>query len=288
MGNGYQKRDFEIIDYDLYNLEGFHRPFRGPSISNFEIGNYITCVGAAQTFGCYADEPFPYLIQQKIGMPVLNFGVAGAGPSFFLRRRSFIKKINEGKLAIIQVMSGRSESNSLFMSNGGEMLTRISDNKQLGAGPAYNELIKNNSKDFIKNIIEETRENWVQNNILLLKQITVPKILFWFSVREPKYQEKFRSSMELFGYFPQLVNDSMLVRLISYADCYVEAVSSEGLPQKLKSRFTGEEVSITKRSDLGGEKKYANDYYPSPEMHKLAADKLIPYCKSLFGKGAFR
>jgi len=59
------------------------------------------------------------------------------------------------------------------------------------------------------------------------------------------------------------------------AEHYVECASSIGLPQLLVSRFTGEKTFITKRKDLGGNKKWKNDYYPSPEMHKYLAQKLI-------------
>jgi hypothetical protein len=279
MGEGYQKRDIEIIDYNLYHIKGFNRPFRGPQPANLQKDKYITCLGAAQTFGCYTEKPFPLLLQEDLNIPTLNFGVAGAGPSFFLKRENFIKKINDGRMAIIQVMSGRSESNSLFTSDGGEMLLRNSDQKLLGAAPAYQELINNNDIDLLKIIIAETRNNWLNNMISLLENISIPKVLFWFSVREPHYNMEYTNVHKLFGDFPHLITEEMLEKLIPLTNEFVETISNIGLPQKLINRFTKEEVSITKREDLGGNKKAFNDYYPSPEMHQLAYKSLVKVCK---------
>jgi hypothetical protein len=280
MGYGYQKRDYEIIDYELFHLEGFHRPFRGSKPASLDDGKYITCVGAAQTFGCYANKPFPVLLSEHLNIPVLNFGVGGAGPSFFLQRKNFIQKINRGKLAVVQVMSGRSESNSVFQSNGGEMLTRISDNKMVCAGPAYNKLLKESNKEDILKIVKETRDNWIINTIQLLREIKIPKILFWFSVREPDYDMSLNSSLELFGNFPQLINGSMLNKVIPHADAFLKVVSSVGLPHPFYSRFTGEKTVIMERESQGGNPKNMNDYYPSQDMHNFTAKKLVPTLKS--------
>ena len=46
-------------------------------------------------------------------------------------------------MAIVQIMSGRSESNSLLLSTGGEMLTRRDNGKVLGAAPAYKQILDN-------------------------------------------------------------------------------------------------------------------------------------------------
>jgi Domain of unknown function (DUF6473) len=279
MGQGYQDRDYEIVDYQLYNLEGIPRPFRGPKPKSIDKENFLTCVGAAQTFGCYCENPYPMALQKELGLPTLNFGVAGAGPSFFTTRPAFMKRINEAKFAIIQIMSGRSESNSLFESKGGEMLLRHSDNKTLGAAPAYRELLATKDYGLIYEILLETRRNWVRNYIKLLNDIKIPKILFWFSVRSLDYTLDFNDVHKFFGEFPQFVTSEMVEILKKYSDEYVECVSNRGLPQPLFSRFTGKPFSITKRKDLGGGKKTHNDYYPSPEMHEDATALLVPVCR---------
>jgi len=276
VGQGYQDRDYELIDYELYELSGFARPFRGPQPKSLDRGTFGICVGAAQTFGCYTPQPFPQLLSEALGLPVMNMGVAGAGPSFFLRRNHFVDLINQSGFAVLQIMSGRSESNSLLESAGGEMLIRRSDSERIGAAPAWQQLLDTLSRGDLDALVAETRFNWLSNMKLLLERITVPTLLFWFSERTPDYHPAYSSIHSLFGAFPQFVDRAMMDSLVELAPC-VELVSSEGLPQTLTSRFTGQAASITMRKDLGGGEKRLNNYYPSPEMHRLAASGLLPH-----------
>jgi len=56
--SGYQARDIEVIDYNMTELENSGLMFRGP-IPELSEGNYFTAIGAAQTMGCFCDDPFP-------------------------------------------------------------------------------------------------------------------------------------------------------------------------------------------------------------------------------------
>ncbi len=281
MGQGYQDRDIDIIDYQLWNLTGVPRKLRGPAPPSLAEGEYITCVGAAQTFGCYSEKPFPALLQEALGIPVLNFGVAGAGPSLFTRQH-FLDHINGGKLVVLQVLSGRSTGNSLFQPvNSGEMLNRRSDGVELGAAPMYAQLLQSKSRDEVEAVIRETRENWLREFNELINRITKPVILAWFSVRSPDYRESYSSVECLFGKFPQLVNREMIDRIRPRVDRYVEYVSDAGLPQPLVSKATGKPITIKMRADLSDREKKVNDYYPSPEMHRGLATSLVPVLQEM-------
>lgn len=280
----YQDRDWEIVDYQGYILPNTGgKNFRGPKPKTLDKGDYFVCLGAAQTFGCYCENPYPILLQEKLNFPVLNLGVAGAGPLFFLQNPSLIEYVNNAKFAIVQVMSGRSESNSLFDSGGREYLTRLSDGVKLGADLAYKELLEQHDRAYIETIVTETRQNWVNNFKQLLQKIKIPKILFWFSVREPFYQEKYTNVAALLGRFPHLINSKMIDEIKKYSDRYVECISSRGMPQLLISRFTNKPVILDpKREDLRklyGNNQLFNRYYPSPEMQIDAANIIEKTCK---------
>jgi hypothetical protein len=281
MGRGYQERDYEIIDYDLWELEGLDRELRGPRPATLDQGQYFACLGAAQTFGCYAEEPFPALIAQRIGLPALNLGTAGAGPLFFLRMgEKLLQHVNGARFAIVQVMSGRSEDNRVFESAGFEYGWRRSDGARIGAEPAWAAALEEHGADFIEEVARETRENWVRHFRELLESITVPKILFWFSRRAPEdYVPDYSSIGSLFGQFPHLVGAETVEQVKPYADEYVQCVTKRGLPQKLFSRFTADPATIRTRDDLGGEEIAFNTYYPSPEMHDDAAEALAEVCE---------
>jgi hypothetical protein len=279
---GYQERDFEIVDYQIYRLKNTEFFVRGPEPQNLQEQKYFVCVGAAQTFGCFCEKPYPTLLQEELNIPVLNLGFAGAGPDFFLKNEGLLKYINNSKFAVIQIMSGRSESNSLFDSGGLEYLTRISDGIKTGADDAYTQLLKQNNPNFIKKIIAETRHNWIYNFRELLQKIHVPKILLWFSMRRPFYIASYTSLSGLFRGFPQLVNSTMVAQIRKYCDEYVECISRRGMPQLLISRFTGKPTTVDPadaRKDLDtGKRQMFNSYYFSPEMQIDAAHVLKIAC----------
>jgi hypothetical protein len=120
--------------------------------------------------------------------------------------------------------------------------------------------------------------------IKLLQLIEVPKILLWFSQREPDYTEEFEDVRKFFGQYPHLVNQVMVDKIKAYADEYVESISNEGMPQKLVNRFTGRTPKVTRVYQNKAEIKKFNTYYPSPEMHLHAADKLLPACQRMIGR----
>ena len=275
MGTGYQERDYEVINYELWRLAGIGAALRGPKPPTLVPGRYVSCLGAAQTFGCYAPQPYPSLLSQALDVGVVNLGVAGAGPKFFLDRPAFLTVANQGNAAVLQVLSGRSVSNSLFDSGGKEMLTRRSDGVVMGAAPMYEQFLGHADSELVDRVLAETRERWVNEFGELIRAIEVPTVLLWLSVRPPDYDASHDSVQSLFGDFPQLINREMIDGLRADCTAYVECVSREGLPQPLCSRFSGAAVSVPRRADLGGGTRAVNSYYASPQMHCLAARQLL-------------
>jgi hypothetical protein len=122
-------------------------------------------------------------------------------------------------------------------------------------------------------VVKEIQSNWVKEMSTLLRSITVPKILLWFSKRKPEQlRSEFKNYREASGVFPQFVNREMIDEIVPFADAYVEVASNRGSPQPLTSRFTGEPVTVLLGD--GGRPSGENSYYPSPEMHDDAFNAL--------------
>jgi hypothetical protein len=280
MSRAYQRSDGHFIDYEIYELRGVNGVFRGPPTDSDE---YIACLGAAQTFGRFVQKPFPKLISRGLGIDVLNLGRGGAGPTFPLSNPKLMEYINRARIVIVQVLSGRSQSNSLFHTVGHGMYgVNLVDGRELSADQFYTWLLSQDEQ-LARKIVAETRENYVLAMTALLDAIKPPKILFWFSVRRPEYQERWELPLErLWGEFPQFVNQTMLDRLRSHCDSYVECVSRRGSPQPLFDR-NGNPTSFKafSLSSAEGVMKTENRYYPSPEMHEDAAELLVPACRKL-------
>ncbi|ACK72623.1 hypothetical protein PCC7424_4253 [Gloeothece citriformis PCC 7424] len=287
MTHYYQETDWNVVDYQIYCLdEAVIDPqtntvfmLRGPKPATLQKGEYFICIGAAQTFGRFCEKPFPILLQEKLGIPGINLGRGGAGPSFFSHNNEkLMDYINNAGFAIVQVMSGRSASNSLFESKGLGYYFRRSDGSGIGADEAFKEVLAHSNKKYIKQIVEETRTNWIESYQELLRQIKIPKILLWFSVRKPRYWEHYYNVSSLFNQFPQLINQKTVNRVKKYGDYYVECVSKRGMPQPLINRFTGQPTTV---ENNWGEIWTENWYYPSPEMHIEAAIALEAVIKKL-------
>ena len=116
--SGYQVRDHEVVDYRMTRLPGTGLMFRGPLPPTLEAGSYFAAVGAGQTFGCLCEAPYPALLAEELGLPSLNLGYGGAGPEFFLRQEALLPYLNRARFVVLQVMSGRSQSNSHYACNG--------------------------------------------------------------------------------------------------------------------------------------------------------------------------
>ena len=305
---GYQDRDLEVLNYQMYQLPGTRLSFRGPP-PELRPNNYIAFVGAAQTFGCLCENPFVNLIQATTQIPSLNLGYGGAGPSFFTAQEGISRYLNEAKLVVVQIMSARSVSNSCFESHGLEYLERRSDGQRLSAQKSYQQLVKDHvrrqalwrrpftilrstfsSIPEIEKLVVETQERWCHEMVTLLDSIKVPKLLFWFSTRTPRYTPFYLHARLIFGSFPQLVNEKMIERIKPSADGYLECVTRRGIPYTVKSRWNNKIVQIDPRRDrpdlgvnllgIPWTHRYQT-YYPSPQMHEDAAATLLPALKRM-------
>lgn len=290
MAAEYQEPDRRVVDYEAFCLDpeivdpsrDCPLRIRGPRPARLEPGGYFVCLGAAQTFGRFCARPFPILLQERLGLPVLNISHGGAGPSFFAQHpQPLLRCLNGARFVVLQVMSGRSESNSLFESKGVGHYRRRADGVELGADEAFDDLLRTQPRAVVSRVVQETQDNWLASYRRILAGLTVPSILFWFSSRRPAYRKTYDSVGGLFGEYPQLIDAESLRLLGRECDDLVSCVSRRGLPQRLLDRETGE--AITVQDSWTAAPWELNWYYPSPEMHQDAADALEARCRRAAG-----
>ena len=284
-GRWYQKEAFEIVDYQLYQMPNIDEWFRGPEFQR-STGEYISFIGAAQTFGTFVRYPFPAILAERLPVATVNLGIGGAGPRRFLQDARLLEVANAGKATVVQVMSGRSAENSRY-----ELLNGCSAMRPKGevggswqfAEYVWRQLHTQLSPRDFKILVDETRRDWCEHMQRLLDAITTPKILLWISRRAPAYDDDFRSADGVMNGFPHFVNESMLASIIEHADLFVDATSSRGCPQTLSSRITGTPYTVV-RPEISF--KY-NNHYPSPAMHEDIASGLIEPLRTVMGRGCW-
>ena len=298
--SNYQARDIDVIDYGMTKLPGTDHLIRGP-VPDLEAGNQITCLGAAQTFGCFCETPYPTLLGQALDRPVLNLGFGGSGPSFFLDNPELIDIANRGSLTVVQILSGRVQPNMFFEGKGLARVKMRRNGQNVHPHVAWGDiaegfyiwrklpgpmkpLVQFAARAPLALAIRQSRNGWVEAYKRLLEQIKTPVILLWFSRRTPEYPRPPRPTQELMGEYPQLVSRDWVDPLAKVADAYVEVVSERGTPQPLFHRETGEPVTLDMGRDSAlyeGATWTENSYYPTPEMQEDCAEALIPKARTL-------
>lgn len=275
---GYQKRDIEIVDYQEYRIDGIDEALRGPE-PDLSGGAYFSCIGAAQTFGVFVEQPFPALLARETGLAALNFGLPAAGPGFYAAYDRMIDLINAGRFCIVQVMAARAEANSLYAAEGYcETVRDRATGEVVSSFTSWSRIVAEDPAA-LPRLVAETQENWVASYRRLFDRITVPTLLVWIS-HDRKTTDVLDLSQpdinELYFKFPQFVDAGALQRIIPMADAFVACESTRNYGHPLVSRFTGEPTAADNElihPSGKGQILTTNHYYPSPEMHEdIAAD----------------
>lgn len=305
MGNSfYQNLDKDIIDYKIYDFQGLK--LRGPKLDN---NKYIAFIGASQTFGRYCQEPYPNILGKRLNMGILNFGIGGKGPTYFLRNKTILEAVNKADLVIIQVLSGRSIGNSVFGSmDGGMHGIRLIDGKRMRSDYIFSELIngidnRGLSREFMENLVKEIRGNYVAATIELLEAIQPPKVLLWFSTRTPEYKEIYgltpyqqftKDFRQIFSAILEKLSNGKIGFFRRYKEAHVDNLLAE-FPHLVNREMIEEikphcdcYVELVSNTglpqvlrDFQGKIVGKDNYYPSPEMHQQAVELLYPVCQSI-------
>jgi len=300
----YQQRDIDLVDYAEFSLPDCPVRFRGPALDPRAVaqGSYFTCLGAAQTYGCFVERPFPQILAKRIGLDALNLAVGGAGPGFYLQYPALIEAMNRGRFVVLQCMAARHESNSRFVADGYvEFVTDRVHGDSVDSGTAWRRIIDEEVDDAPR-YVAESRASWIETMRRLVDAITVPVVFFWFSRREPDYQIDWPAIREqkrqrelgkftghfidgLSGDFPHYVDGPTARAGAAMCDAEVSCLSQRGMGAPLINRLTGKPIDPADYAGAGPEyqalRAGKNLYYPSSEMHEDAAGALLPVVRAL-------
>lgn len=260
MAKSYGVTDSNLFDYSMEELHG--EWFRGPLDRGPDA---IAWLGAAQTFGRLAAEPFPAIVGKRLDLGTLNLGSGGKSPQYYLHHSELLEEVNRCRVAVIQIMSARGSDNSLFRSNeGGVRGVRVDTGAITKSLPK--ELLDEGRGREARRVTRESQASYVDAMCSLLEAINPPTILLWISFREPT-PGRSDGGRTWESASPQLVNANMIRQIVPLADRFVAVVSRANIPNEIHDR--------------DGNVARTNRYYPSPEMHCAAADKLTPVVREL-------
>lgn len=280
MGIGYQQTDRNVIDYDLWFIQGHPSlAFRGPR-GDMQTPGAICCIGAAQTFGRFVHRPYAQQLGEILNRPVLNLGFSGAGPEFYLGKPVLMNALARAEMVVVQAMSARSVSAGIFETRGNNGVLTFLDGPRKGevhmAAVAYRLLRADLGEAAFRDQIAIAQEVWLAHHADLAARIPGRKIFLWLSAAAPG--ENMDLSQSPVGIFPHFVDAEMVQRVAGMGFEVVTCVLPQMTPQVLVNDRTGrvEEVfDAAHFPDRPDQARALNTYYATPELHDLAARNLI-------------
>lgn len=264
----YQKED-PWMDYGevLYH----NQLIRGPIPS--DLSNTVCFIGAAQTYGRFCDRPFPTLVCDALGLDCLNLGISGAGPEEPLFHNPYVlEDINQCKLVVVQIMSGRSAGNWKFRIDRGQAGWTL-DNKYMYGEQLWKEMWETGDRKDIQVTLKSTIDNYLWAYWKFRREIYSPVILLNIKSGQRKnninMEDSYKNYIEFLGPYPHFIEDYHVATLQRELNCgLIRYEGRVGLPQQLpQARNTDYHTLLGNNVDPS-----INNYYPSPEMHHEIAD----------------
>ena len=169
--------------------------FRGPQRPT--DGNHVVVLGGTETYGRFIAEPFPDLLEQATGRPVLNLGQPNAGVDVFANDRAVLDLCSDASATVIQVTGAQNISNRFYAVHPRrndrflrasallETIYREIDFTEYNfTGHLLNGLRHASPEKF--SIVEaELKEAWITRMEHLVARIGGPVILLWMADYRP-------------------------------------------------------------------------------------------------------
>lgn len=265
------------LDYFLCRYGKSRLTFRGPHRKL--TGRYVAMVGGLETYGKFVATPFPELVERKIGLPVVNLGLANAGADAFLNDPDVMQVIEKADITVFQILGAQNLSNRFY-----SVHPRRND-RFVGASPQLRSIfrdvdftevhftkhllhrLRSRSVDRFEVVAEELRAAWVRQMRSLLRAAKGKTVLMWVGVAPPPPPGR-RGDL---AHEPLLVDSEMIAALRSFAPTYLEVVPAT-------NAWAG---SGTDDLVLGPLDAAMAQGMPGPAVHQAIAEALVPQLMSL-------
>ncbi|MGG7566261.1 DUF6473 family protein [Rhodovulum sp. DZ06] len=158
---------------------------------------YIACIGGERSFGRGADAPWPERLGRRLDFQVVNFGVEGAGPGFFLADSGVLDACDGAAHCVMELCGAWNLSNRYYSVGRryNRRLRGVSDHmRELYHDVRLEEFqlvgklmdaLHAHDPDRFALVEEEARAAWVARTRALLEAIEAPVTLLWFGHRRP-------------------------------------------------------------------------------------------------------
>lgn len=163
--------------------------FRGPR--RRLDGVFCAAMGGTETYGKFVRDPWPALLEARIGLPVVNFGYLNAGIDVFAHEPQVAEVSRRACLSIIQLMDAHNMSNRFYAVHprrNDRLLHASSLMRGIFPEIDFTEFnftrhmlnaLRLRAPDRYDLLVEELRTAWVARMGMLLNRVAGRKILLW-------------------------------------------------------------------------------------------------------------
>jgi Domain of unknown function (DUF6473) len=220
------------LDYSVCRYGSSKIQFRGPRCDL--SGGYMACLGGTETFGKFVPEPFPALVQDRLGMPIANLGCVNAGVDVFLNEPAIADVAAGAKVTVVQVLGVQNLSNRFYTVHprrndrfvhaapGLKALYRDIDFTEFHFTRHLLGALRRKSPERFEIVAEELRMAWLSRMKLLLARLSSQTLLLWIANHAPPH----RREAVLLQHDPLLIDTEMLEAIRPYVTDYLQVVGS--------------------------------------------------------------
>lgn len=245
--------------------------FRGPQ-RDLSLP-YVAVLGGSASFGKYVARPYPALMEQELGLPVVNLAAQNAGPDLYLTDPAALKIAAGAAVAVVQVTGAEAVSNPLY-----SVHARRND-RFLAATPALRALypqvdfteihftrhlltvLRRADPQRFGTVLQVLQDTWVDRMQGLMARLPGRRVLVWLSEAAPPL----RAADPMPGFGPWLVDRGMLAALQTDSTRLIEIVAS---PAALSEGADGMQFPETEAQQARA--------LPGAAVHAEVAERLAP------------
>jgi Domain of unknown function (DUF6473) len=221
------------LDYSTCRYGTSKIQFRGPRCDL--SGDYVACLGGTETFGKFVPDPYPALVQGRLGTPMANLGCVNAGIDVFLNEPAIADVAAGAQVTVVQIVGVQNLSNRYYTVHprrndrfvhaapGLKALYRDIDFTEFHFTRHLLGALARKSPDRFEIVAEELRTAWMSRMKLLLARVSSKTLLLWVANHPPVLR---RHTDLLLHQDPLLVDTEMLAAIRPYATEYLQVVGS--------------------------------------------------------------
>lgn len=242
--------------------------FRGPRRSL--QGAFIAAMGGSETYGKFVASPWPALLEEKLGLPVVNFGYMNAGVDVFLNEPQVAETSAAAKMTVIQLMGAQNMSNRFYAVHprrNDRFLRASTLMRSLFRDIDFTEFnftrhmlgsLKRRTPEKYEALVDELRLAWVGRMRALIEKVEGRRVLLWVGAyNAPDVHDPLGSE-------PLYVTEQMVDELRDLVDDVVRVEPS------IMARSTG-----TVGMHYAPLEEVAAGQMPGPMVHEEIAEALL-------------